>query len=79
MDSISETWKILKVNSQMMEKIPLLDKNDISTYYLHNWNVQPNRFENSIEEITRYSEAQNVNGSDYELIFPSAHNEDYRA
>ena len=52
------------------KKLLYWTKNDISTYYLRNWNVQPNRFENSIEEITRYSDQiKNVQWfKDYEHI-----------
>jgi len=52
------------------KKLLYWTNNDISTYYLRNWNVQPNRFENSVEDITRYSDqVKNVQWfKDYEHI-----------
>lgn len=52
------------------KKLLYWTKNAMSTYYLRNWNVAPIRSENSIEDITRYSdEIKNVQWSkDYEHV-----------
>ncbi|MDP1884699.1 MAG: PEGA domain-containing protein [Candidatus Moranbacteria bacterium] len=56
------------------KKLLYWTKNAMSVYYLRNWNVAPLRSENSIEDITRYSdEIKNIQWSkDYEhIIFSS--------
>jgi len=52
------------------KKLLYWTKNAMSVYYLRNWNVAPLRSENSIEDITRYSdEIRNIQWSkDYEHI-----------
>jgi len=52
------------------KKLLYWTKNAMSVYYLRNWNVAPIRYENSIEDITRYSdEIKNVQwAKDYEHI-----------
>lgn len=51
-------------------------KNQISAYYLRNWNVQPTRIEDTSEDITRYSEEiKNVQWfKDYEHVIFSLGN-----
>ena len=56
------------------KKIIYWTKNEISVYFLRDWNVQPTRSENEIQGITRYSEElKNVQWfKDYEhIIFSS--------
>lgn len=56
------------------KKLLYWTKNAMSVYYLRNWNVAPVRAENSIEDITRYSdEIKNIQWfKDYEhIIFSS--------
>ena len=52
------------------KKLLYWTNNSMSVYYLRNWNVQPTRTENSIEDITRYSEGiKNIQWTkDYEHV-----------
>lgn len=52
------------------KKLLYWTNNAMSVYYLRNWNVQPTRSENSIEDITRYSEGiKNIQwAKDYEHV-----------
>ena len=52
------------------KKLLYWTKNSMSVYYLRNWNVSPVRSENTIEDITRYSdEIKNIQWfKDYEHI-----------
>lgn len=56
------------------KKIIYWTKNELSVYFLRQWNVQPLRIENEIQNITRYSEElKNVQWfKDYEHIIFSA-------
>jgi len=56
------------------KKLLYWSKNEISVYFLRNWDVQPTRAENEIQNITRYSEElKNIQWfKDYEHVIFSA-------